>query len=414
MKNIVIGILVVALILINILGCQSHVINHESLSCDNSTDQLETTKGAIDRVASPGNCLTTFDPEREIYFTCEDMNMDLDIYFWNTWRPAFDFYIISLDKLDMSSLKVTIPIESTYSVSSSQCNVWRGTEYAAEKQGLFDGRVNYNECFPYYLYQVIRGVDFKRAFDLSKEMDKAEYYRFIDSELMSYQQLDEEDIPLFYAYKVSICFDYECKVAESFSEMVVSIEGKDYQFDIGEVSLIPDDKINTMELSEEYWNEAGEASVGQLHYFYNDGLACAASAFRVTPKEKMTLTGLKAYGSDVGVLDIFVTIHSETPISFQWDGKSSIEINEGDMAEIDIIFREDEAQILGYNIQTFFELDFVTEAESACLMKAYVLSPCYTNVHELFAIVFMGVDMESYYRDYYYPIYEPWRSEYIK
>ena len=36
------------------------------------------------------------------------------------------------------------------------------------------------------------------------------------------------------------------------------------------------------------------------------------------------------------------------------------------------------------------------------------------NLHELYAIIFDGVDMEHYYRDYYYPTSEDWRAEYKK
>lgn len=128
----------------------------------------------------------------------------------------------------------------------------------------------------------------------------------------------------------------------------------------------------------------------------------------------MTLTKCYVLDDAVEVRDLILTVTSEdNSVSFAWDGTSPYDLFPGDQVQIDLVFYSQWTAELNYGLDVVPILEFESESETAYIWSECNLTPVFiTNLYELYAIVFDGVDMESYYKDYYYPVEDSFLEEY--
>lgn len=375
---------------------------------------------------APGNRYADYDPDREIYITAP--NAYFSYYELYSRNHSVRFYILTKEPLDPEDIEVSIPCRSPYKVSVFEMEDLRDTQYARgfDIESSFD----VSTWLPYYVYQCYRGVDFKKLKQLydgtygredfpgassedstgATEAEKITYNEYLNAELEHYKALKPEDLPEFYAYMVDVFLAAGETYDETIREMEVRVKDSSYHFDIGEVNLITGDQFA---LDEPVLSISGPT--GQFQQLYNDGLGKIWMMFAFTAEEDMVLTELEFLDDDFEILDLYVTIMNGNQITnFFWDGSTPIDIVAGDEFYMDLIFRNEHTDELCYNVKLHAILHCETASGSACMWEENYLTPINLNLHELYAITFDGIDMESYYRDYFYPVCESWREEYLQ
>lgn len=363
----------------------------------------------IPKPVSPGSSLIDYDPSREIYFTCE--NMFMDIYFHQTSFASLKFFIFSKSPIDTDSVDVIVPVQNRYKVTVYEYPYARKTTYMAEKeQGI-----SAIKPFDYGLYQVYCGMDYKelgelyRSFsedDLWTEEEIAEFDEANNLYAASFRELTEEDLPEFYVYIVDVFFDSDSQVTEAFQEIDIVIGSRTYHQKVGEIRLNNAQKPLSYPVG-----QYGCLSIGQGNLnLYTGGISQHASAYDFTAETDMTLTGFRLLGDHTEVLDIFLQING---IEFGWDGKSPIDLSAGDHVRMNIVLKNPVISELSYHVQVYGELICLTDGK----MESW---PCEINLclytpdpYLMYAIIFDGLDLESCYRDYYFPCYATWLDEYV-
>ncbi len=425
---------ILCLMLVLLCGCQAPDISDPTTE---GTEAPALSQG-LPMPEHPGNTLVSYDPAREIYFFgCE--NVHATIYLENAWDIALNFLVISKRQLSKDSIQVSAPVVNayTYIVADWVADLeipFRETFYTALDEGQQLGEVSSDCWLPYYVYQAYAGVDFAKLGELwqiylnegEKRDEAGDYYAsdaetaaynefvtFRDAALSAFKALQADQTREFYVYQVSIAFGRENAVDEVLTELTVTIDGTQYSPFTGQIHLVPS-KIPTC------YTKTRMSLIPLLQTpaagLYGDGMGRLVTHI-FTAQDDLTLTECIIREEQFSVLDIIVTISSKTGNSanFYWDGKSPIDVRAGDSVTVEIIFHNPDMDHFSYFQKVHPELVYSVGEQSYSETTEISCSSIFTmNLHELYAIIFDGVDMESYYRNYYYPIFEDWRTEYTK
>lgn len=423
------GLFLACLIMLSLCGCASGEKQPQE------TENALPSVTGMPKVENPGNALVDYDPARELYILCE--NVHLDIYASSGFGMLY-FYIFSRAPLEADSISVEIPIETNYDVSVFEYPAaeLRQTEATALKDGQSLGQVSGSGLFPYYLYQCYAGVDFSKIGSLRKGAQEAEgnhmpgaaglsdqWYAMVNEEIPNFMKLKAEELPEFYVYSVDIVFpgDPEKTQEESFHSMDVTIGDKTYHKEIGEVNFISGDlplraPVSGLQYTPEFLQQSYTSMMGTTQHPYSDGIG-QDTILSFTAQENMTLTGFQMVDRFTEILDLQLIIESASGASKDifWDGASPIDAAAGDKITLILYYKNPNMAGLWYETEMYAELDYTTGGAEQCILASRHLVPAYTlNKHELYAIIFDGLDMEPYYRDYYYPLYEPMLEDYRK
>lgn len=369
---------------------------------------------------NPGNNLVEYDPDREVYILLE--NMDVTIY-----GPVYGFSLTVMSKhvLDPTQMQIQIPCENAYETvgfTMSEFN-YRNTEY---EYGSSDSYL------PFYVYQNYLGVDFSLAGKLydwytdppeagtqeAEEMEavtggqdpKVLYDQLINTGADSFAAMKPEDTREFYIYTASVRFSVT--VEETLTELDVIIGEETYHQKIGRLQLIPGEYPTMYPTNEKSpWTGMGFAFGGGGTTFYGSGIH-EIFLFEGTTAENMVLEGFRIAEKDFSVLDVFLLVTSNgVTMEMDWDGESPITLYEGDTVSIAAVIRNEKLASFMFRLGMNYELAYSIDGEMFSQCSSTFIEPA-VNYHEIYAIVFDGVDMEPYYRDYYYPIYQQWQNEY--
>lgn len=385
----------------------------------------------------PDNTLVPHDSAREIYFFgCENVNAT--IYLENSWDTSLNFLVISRRQLIKDSIQVSLPIVNSYTYSTAdlgQIMSFRDTFYTALDEGQKLGEVSSEHWLPYYVYQGYIGVDFallgelwqrylierqKRidtGYTYASEAESAAYNEFVamrDSNLPEYKELLAEQTREFFVYQVSVIFHRENAVDEVLTDLTVTIDGKQYTPFTGEIHLVP--SAQPACYAEEESMSLFPALQTPATGLYGDGIGRLLT-HKFTAEEDLTLMEYIIREEHFSVLDMIVTIQSNggNSASFYWDGVSPVDVRAGDSVSVEVIFHNEDMENFSYYQKVHPELIYSAGERSYSEVTEISCSSIFImNYHELYAIIYDGVNMESYYRDYYYPIFEDWRAEYTK
>lgn len=374
---------------------------------------------------NPGNDLIDYDPEREIYFFSG--GNDFTIYEGYTTLPGYSLYIMSQNELDVSSIQLSVPVQSNYATSVKQLELM-GTD---DSGSLYHG---FETVFPYELYQCYLGKDFARLLALKKEYQQFQnayesgectweevnaaqkaYNDYQSAELDAYEQLTMADLPQFYLYMVSASFLDAFVADEAFSRVELAIGDQSYQLDIGEVRL----RKNMSLPAELDWSRGDYNATHGIFgsawgpSVYNDGLHYVDCYFSFTATEPMLLTELVLDNPNQRLEKVWVRIRTADGLQShrQWDMSEPVEIYPGDIVRISIAYHHDNLSVLASRTKLWGFLIYECADGTVCKISECDIHNGGINFYEMYAIIFDGLDMESYYRDYYYPTYEPWRQE---
>jgi hypothetical protein len=95
-----------------------------------------------------------------------------------------------------------------------------------------------------------------------------------------------------------------------------------------------------------------------------------------------------------------------------WDMSEPFELMPGDRVMIHIAYRDKTLHSLSYATKVWGYLIYEWDEGTSCkLSECDVRTAAASNFYEMYALIFEGLDLESYYRDYYYPKYESWRYD---
>lgn len=373
--------------------------------------------------ADPGNSLLSYDPTREIYIFCGGSNVKISPSY--STAPSILVYIISTKALNLETMGLTLPIQSQYTVSKREIEL-EGLPSADQILAPVDTQ------FPYWLYQCYMGKDFAKLQELESNYHKCKaayekkliseeeydvawdaYYTYMNAELTSYAALTDADLPQFYIYRLSANFlNPDGLVAETFHEATVLVDGTEYTLELGQVTI-----GSEIDLPAPLLWETGEDAVsgilgsGNAPQPYYDGLHMVRSYFSFTATRAMRLTGLEFEDPSHKLVEVWVELQTMDGMhSYEkWDMSEPIVLFEGDHARIDVVFQDDAMQPLDYATKLWGFLLFDTEKGSYCWLSECCIN-LGINYYALYAIIFQGMDLEDYYRDYYYPQNEPWRQ----
>lgn len=397
-------IFVMALLLaIGFVGCNADIPTEETNLPETQASSLLPTEPI-----STGNSLIEYDPDRSIYFTCH--NYDYDIYFGESCAPFLSFWILSKDALNIDSIQIDIPIQNDYAIFQAECY----DEYLGRLSTA--GTLDYYTFTP-YLYQCYWGTQWSAVYENpdapltinteGKEVSLEEAYRLLEA----------EDLPKFHVYYVDILFKEPFGGDETFQEIDLTIDDKTYHINIGEIRLHDDPPLNytcDLEIDESGGITSQHIIVyGTPPMLYNDGIDQLCPAFDFTAPYDMELLDLYLLDSKIEIQDIRLLINSQNGSSMDlyWDTNSPISVDEGDHVQIFVYYRDERQKALDYTAKAWAAIDYECEkgrysAFSECTLRREL------NMYELYAIVFDGVDMASYYQDYYFPLNESWRQDY--
>ena len=348
--------------------------------------------------ADPGNDLAEYDPAREFFVTLGDFYIDL--YLDTSFRPYINFEIISKKPMDLSDAKVCLPIESSYTVHiDKEAHVCRQTAYTAGDNAPNDGDIYTIELFKAYC-----GKDWS----ITESVDELNAMHY------SYQRLTVDDLPEFYVYDFRVQFNSVSKQDESFSYLDITIGGETFRQEVGLVRLYPTTPTRyTLEWSIEslasFATQGGNGFRAAV-FPYNDGLFRVDKIFTFIAPFDMTIDSLDLLCQSETLVRAEVEYGG---MSFQWDGTEPFAVSKNDKVTISVIIGSEHLAKLCYQSKIAFALNYTYPNGTATKLTDCTLMTASTMSHnEVYAIVFDGLDLESYYKLIYYPVRDAWRKDF--
>ena len=356
----------------------------------------------------------------------------------------YSFYILSQQQLDPKSITVSVPIEHRYFVSVNQIPLGGAAEIT--KDGVQPSCAQND--FPYALYLAYQGKDFEKLAQMewkvnqlysfaqqchkmleNKEITMAEYEQLVQphrdalaelcayrtEELGAYCALTQEDIPQFYVYSVTVSFDYTTKATgETFTYIDVTIGTRVYRQQVGQITL--KDRMQLPAQLDWYTNvenaDDGIMGSGNCPEPYNGGVHQINTYFHFKADVFKSLKRIVLDNPAHQIDRVWMKVKSENGQIFEdeWDMTEPYDIYPGDDVIIYVSYRDEYKENLGYTTKVYGYLEYESDGATYCKM-----SECYIgnklNFYVQYALIFEGMDLSSYYWDYYYPLYEPWRLD---
>lgn len=285
---------------------------------------------------------------------------------------------------------------------------------------------------PFYVYQMYRGKDWAEYAAKLEEADAvgesdAEAFEAAqkaveecrDEFLDDYRKLQEEGkLPNLYAYRLLVFLPKECATTES--TLTLRVHGRELTLPFGSLEYsaeaplsISYDKISDLVGYAGY--NTKWANADGLFYERDGKNVCTFEVY-----EAVTITSIRLLDDKRSLQDIDVTVSEplasidengndrQIVASYRYDGTSPLSLSAGQQLSIDFTFHDANFEnILSGYTQYYVVLEYVDEAGNTgytyqwfpMIVQTYGGSP-----HEIYLAEELGVDVMSYYTDYFYPI----------
>lgn len=383
--------------------------------------------------SDPAACLNR-ETGQDIYFVAGNDYYDLYAYYASI--PGPEILLFSREYIDPETIQVTADIQADYQVFVHEQPVERSLiSYRIVEED--SGRrldIMSEGFFPLYLYQSYAGMDWAELTeryqtwqdtpeddeeDGEENKKKAAWKAFNDMETdyaEEYMSLKQEDLPVFYYYTIQFCVT-NVHVKETLRTLHVTIGETTYDVEIGQINIQPapnaEDAYELLDFS--------RASVYLTNSFpYGEGIeTCLSTVYRVV--KSVTLTGLDFLENSLStaqILDVTVSIGdldtdvgTDQATSIQWDGKTPILLEQGKYVGLVITFQDDRLKEIDYHGKFYPVLELEYNGENYQMVSEIPLFRLYGDVWLLYAMGLDGLDMESYFNDYYYKLINTWRSQ---
>lgn len=375
--------------------------------------------------------------QNNIYFATG--NDYYDLYVGYSWMPGPEIVLLSREYIVPEDIHVSADIQADYTVHVTQQKTGASLtnyEIIETDEAREVNAVSTNEYdFPLYLYQTYAGMDWAEVGSLYTEyfdaVDKHEAgeldasrvkeafgaYSYAVTEYASdYTELELDDIPRFYEYLIQITID-DAAVEETFSAVQVSIGDTVYNVDIGEIYIRPNPGYTN---ATDYLSMSLGSPLWLNNYPFGTGIEnCQSDIYYAG--ESVTLTGLSFWEntkSTVGVLDVTVVLSDRADEAFKrsgieikWDGETPVYVEQGKYVGLYLTIQDDRMKEISYHSNLYPVLEFECDGSTYELGSEIPLYRHYSDTWLLYAIGLDGLDMESYFNDYYYAQVSNWRSD---
>ena len=136
-------------------------------------------------------------------------------------------------------------------------------------------------------------------------------------------------------------------------------------------------------------------------YLYESDVETLGARVRTSGQPLAGMTGSSGISSSGG----------QSEMDFYWDLKSEVTIEKGTYVILELFFRDPRLAELEYGGKLYPVMVYRKGDTSYSHQTELTLSRAgYVDLWLRYAIVFEGLDAESYFQDYYRPIYESWRE----
>ena len=439
--------LICAAMLLSLLaGCQTEPVGTQPSGGTATTGTAEPTGTTVPQVTepvdirplppeNPGSSLIDYDPDRQIYIASE--NVYMDYYVGVSGFPFFQFDIYSRQPLDPEEISVTFPVNFPITVNEYTVMV---DHYPVEERKpeivLNNGSGKSSDNLPYHVYLTYRGETFEKGKAVSAADLISGRYEVEDSEgnfvsaadvlagkfklkegeeieqrYRDFASLTGDDLPQFYVYNIDIMLYDITDLEETvvLDKLEITIGDEVYEAKLGCVRRLPPEAFPT---------EARVVSDRTFYtntiQLYNDGVFQLVNVFQMEEApEDITITGLRIAEEATRILDIQVVMNSGGQyMEMQWDGVSPIYLYEGDSISISVVVKNEHAgKLLNYLVNHTIVEYTDSSNEQLCAVTTQV-SILERNECENYAIIFDGLDLEPYYRNYFYKNFFQWVDEY--
>lgn len=372
MKNsrVRIVVLSICLILMALTGCkEKQTENHTS---ESESAAIEEEKIKIEK-------LVNLD-EENVVISLEDF----DYYFYknNSSITAISFNVYTLKDLKEEDISVTIHAAVPYS-------------YEVLKED--------DEKFEDLILMSYLGVDWKMLYQMMmEEPDKFEEVTSTYSE----KYANIKNIPVLHAYNVSIQFDlYEQDfLTETISEVDVEVDGKTYKMDGGNITLDAD-----LTLNREYEGiELDSLAYFEVPFDLNREGTTVLPAYSFTATEPIQIDDFKVSHPDFHVQSIELQIEENGNVrNEKVNSLNGVKIAEGSYVTIYVTVQSEKlANAFSYGASGLQIMEYtLVEEEKPQIAYSEFVARTRLRAFDFYGYYIDGVDMLSYYYDYYNPIY---------
>lgn len=361
-----------------------------------------------------------------------------DLYCYYSFVPGPEIMLLSRENISEENIHVSLDIQAKYTVSirEQETGASLTTYDIYEKDGtreVTETSANLY-AFPLYLYQTYAGMDWDNVGKLYEEYRSAEEshkageldidqveaalsaYNYAATEYVSeYMELETEDLPTFHKYLIQIAIT-RAEVEETLKSVQITINDTVYDVNIGEIHIRPDSSDDG---SGDYLKTTLSSPLWLNCYPYGSGIEqCQSNTF--CAETPVTITGLHFWEntlSTVNVLDVSVVLSDDENSAFlgdgieiKWDGKTPIYVEQGKFITLFLTVQDDRMKEISYHSKLYPVIEFECNGNSFELASEIPLCRHYTDNWLLYSIGLDGLDMESYFNDYYYVAVSNWRN----
>lgn len=408
-------LLFAVLILICFLGCTGR---QEPQTTDTTISEqaAQIAPTAPDRYANPFSKVI---PSSDVIVT--NLCFGQDIWPDYSYYPSIILRVLSKHPLDYRDCSVTMPIRTQYTVSAREVPV-----IARPQSIMEDG----SGAFPYYLYEIYRGTDWKTLANMIGDgsepvsPEKTEQIQALQNQYLSdFNRLTTNELPSFYTYEIEISFpdsysgntiyDESCgSIGLHLGDFETELEGRSFEIHGAPLPLEPyrpdGSCVGCKQLI---------MNNGTVIYPYSKGIASVDEVMGLEILEDLTLTGFTFHESRFEILKLSVAISSESgnAMDFLWDGVSPIRLHAGDQVMLSAVVRDLAwtENTYEYAARLYPILRYECGEEKGTSFGEYYVT-YYPDPWETYAVWFDGLDISGYYKNYYQPIFEPWRAEFTE
>ena len=391
--------------------------------------------------------------QKKLAFTCQ--NYDFDVYTYCSWQPGFIFYILSEEYVAPEGISVTVPVDWQYSVHVTD-SLPNGEHYQLTSYSYIDGDAETGLAvaeddstlnYQLYLYRASRGMDWKglgqklirwktlgdqweelydqgladtpEAHAISKAGGQAgmEYRKIANSYVEEYRKLQAADLPQFHLYRVEVFFQHDSSAENtSFREIEVFLGEDRYQVEIGEIRLHSEEAGNTAP-DDPALKLYSSGPMDHFSYPYGPGIE-KREGFVLRADADVTLlscTQLESSICSAEILEIHLTMADDPygtgAMDMIWDGKTPLLIPQGKYVQFNFLIQDDRMKEIFYGENLYPTVTYKHNEETYTLTSQLSMLRQNYEPWYWYAICFQGLDLESYFNDYYYVAVSTWRND---
>lgn len=259
------------------------------------------------------------------------------------------------------------------------------------------------------LFDCYQGMDWKLMLSLYKEAMKGEdgvlteakeLYNDYNMQYSDYWlQMDENNIPNLYLYRVTISFNVnESNLTENelINEITLNINGKEHKLNIGRIIL--DYETENIFSNEGITPKCN--SVYDFGFYPNSEGKITIDAFSFTNIDDLKITGFRLLNNDAEITDVSLDITTGNgSYNTVWTGEPMVVTKLAYITPRITVAIKGMAEKITYNTSLIIVMDYEISGvkHSICFFASVMRLP---NMYELYAVEIDGVDVISYYNDY--------------